>query len=190
MKYCLKCGTIWSDSSQCKDDKYCMICGNTYIADDGVTSEQYEMFSDEQKDEYEKNIQEIVKQSPYFNERLFNEYCYPPDPEYYWAFRYDKFCELTGKPRAGQALTPEEEIKQQAEFEEQMRQAEVHYYVQAARDNEMAERDKNKPKCPTCGSTNIKKIGEIERGASIAVFGIFSKKINKTFKCCNCGYTW
>ena len=27
-------------------------------------------------------------------------------------------------------------------------------------------------------------------GASIAAFGIFSKKINKTFKCSNCGYTW
>lgn len=30
----------------------------------------------------------------------------------------------------------------------------------------------------------------VERGASIATFGIFSKKINKTFKCGNCGYTW
>ncbi len=44
--------------------------------------------------------------------------------------------------------------------------------------------------CPTCGSTNIRKIGGVERGASIAAFGIFSKKINKTFKCENCGYTW
>ena len=48
----------------------------------------------------------------------------------------------------------------------------------------------NTPKCPTCGSTNIRKIGGIERGASIYAFGIFSKKINKTFKCQNCGYTW
>ena len=46
------------------------------------------------------------------------------------------------------------------------------------------------PKCPTCGSTNIRKMGGVERGVSIAAFGIFSKKINKTFKCCNCGYTW
>lgn len=190
MKYCLKCGWIWSDSSQCKNYEYCTTCGNTHIADDGVTSEQYEIFSEEQKDEYEKKIQETVKHSPYFNERLFEKYSYPPDPDYYYAFRYDKYCELTGESRAGQALTPEEEIKQQAEFEEQMRQAEVHYYIQAARDKEMAERDKNKPKCPTCGSTNIKKMSGIERGASIAAFGIFSKKINKTFKCCNCGYTW
>lgn len=46
------------------------------------------------------------------------------------------------------------------------------------------------PKCPTCGSTNIRKMSGVERGASIAAFGIFSKKINKTFKCSNCGHTW
>ena len=61
---------------------------------------------------------------------------------------------------------------------------------QIAQANAQAQEWLNKPKCPTCGSTNIKKIGGIERGASIAAFGIFSKKINKTFKCNNCGYTW
>lgn len=48
----------------------------------------------------------------------------------------------------------------------------------------------NTPKCPTCGSTNIQKIGTVERGASILGLGLFSKKINKTYKCKNCGYTW
>ena len=46
------------------------------------------------------------------------------------------------------------------------------------------------PKCPTCQSTNIRKMSGVERGVSIYTFGIFSKKINKTFKCQNCGYTW
>ena len=46
------------------------------------------------------------------------------------------------------------------------------------------------PKCPTCQSTNIRKMGGVERGISIYAFGLFSKKINKTFKCQNCGYTW
>lgn len=61
---------------------------------------------------------------------------------------------------------------------------------QIAQANAQAQELLNKPKCPTCGSTNIKKIGGVERGASIWAFGIFSKKINKTFKCGNCGYTW
>ena len=48
----------------------------------------------------------------------------------------------------------------------------------------------NIPKCPTCGSTNICKIGFGERMLSVGTFGLLSKKMNKTFKCKNCSYTW
>lgn len=48
----------------------------------------------------------------------------------------------------------------------------------------------NIPKCPTCSSTDIQKIGGMERVGSVAMLGIFSKKINKSFKCKSCGYTW
>lgn len=47
-----------------------------------------------------------------------------------------------------------------------------------------------KPKCPTCKSTNIRKIGTGERVASVVGLGLLSKKINKTWKCNNCGHTW
>lgn len=50
--------------------------------------------------------------------------------------------------------------------------------------------DVNIPKCPTCQSTNIHKIGTGERVMSVATLGFFSKKINKSFKCRNCGYIW
>lgn len=46
------------------------------------------------------------------------------------------------------------------------------------------------PHCPNCNSTNIRPISGLNRGASIAMFGIFSKKINKSFECLNCRYTW
>lgn len=46
------------------------------------------------------------------------------------------------------------------------------------------------PKCPTCGSTNIRKISTGERMVSVGMLGLFSKKINKSFKCNACGYTW
>ena len=45
-------------------------------------------------------------------------------------------------------------------------------------------------KCLTCGSLNVRHISGGERVTSVGFFGIFSKKINKTFKCGNCGYTW
>ena len=48
----------------------------------------------------------------------------------------------------------------------------------------------SKPKCPHCQSTNIAKISGTERSMSVIGLGILSKKINKSFKCKNCGYTW
>ena len=88
------------------------------------------------------------------------------------------------------ANAPEEEAEEKRKFEESMRGAEVDYYFNLGKQKREEQENANKPKCPTCGSTNIKKMGGIERGASIAAFGLFSKKINKTFKCSNCGYTW
>lgn len=48
----------------------------------------------------------------------------------------------------------------------------------------------NRPKCPNCHSTNIKPISGTERAVSIIGLGMFSKKINKSFKCLDCKYTW
>ena len=48
----------------------------------------------------------------------------------------------------------------------------------------------NTPRCPHCKSTNIKPISVLNRGASIAVLGVFSKKINKSFECLECKFTW
>lgn len=52
------------------------------------------------------------------------------------------------------------------------------------------EEKSHQPECPTCHSKNVQRISGLERGASIIGLGIFSKKINKSFKCKNCGYTW
>lgn len=48
----------------------------------------------------------------------------------------------------------------------------------------------SKPKCPHCHSTNIAKISGTERAVSVLGMGLLSKKINKSFKCKSCGYTW
>lgn len=55
---------------------------------------------------------------------------------------------------------------------------------------EKSKNPKSKPKCPHCKSTNISKISGTERAMSVIGLGILSKKINKSFKCKNCGYTW
>lgn len=62
--------------------------------------------------------------------------------------------------------------------------------IAANRRAERAARRASLPKCPTCQSTDIQKMSGFERGVSIFGLGLFSKKINKTYKCNQCGYMW
>lgn len=50
--------------------------------------------------------------------------------------------------------------------------------------------EKNIPKCPTCGSTNIEKISTTSKVVGAAMFGLLSKTAKSQFKCKNCGYKW
>lgn len=50
--------------------------------------------------------------------------------------------------------------------------------------------DKPIVECPYCHSKNTKKIGAGERAVSVIGLGLLSKKINKSFKCKNCGGTF
>lgn len=48
--------------------------------------------------------------------------------------------------------------------------------------------EKNRsPKCTYCGSTNIRKIGLLNRVISTELWGVGSKKIGKQFHCNHCG---
>ena len=46
------------------------------------------------------------------------------------------------------------------------------------------------PKCPTCGSVQVKKISTTAKVASGAMFGLFSKTARSQFQCLNCNYKW
>lgn len=50
--------------------------------------------------------------------------------------------------------------------------------------------DSNVPKCPTCGSTHIKKISGTKRWVGVGLFGVASSDMGKTMQCENCGYKW
>lgn len=44
--------------------------------------------------------------------------------------------------------------------------------------------------CPMCGSKKVKRIGTVNRAASIAVTGLASSKIGKQYECDNCHHKW
>lgn len=46
------------------------------------------------------------------------------------------------------------------------------------------------PKCPTCQSTDIRKISAASKAASVALWGLLSQKVKKQWHCNSCGSEW
>lgn len=46
------------------------------------------------------------------------------------------------------------------------------------------------PRCPTCGSSDIKKISTTAKVIGAGLFGLLSKTAKSQFECKNCGYKW
>lgn len=48
----------------------------------------------------------------------------------------------------------------------------------------------NDPKCPTCGSYNVKRISHMRRAAHAMTIGILSTTARSQFECLSCSYKW
>lgn len=48
----------------------------------------------------------------------------------------------------------------------------------------------NLPKCPTCSSIKIRKISVTSKAASVAMWGVLSRKVHKQWHCDTCGSEW
>ena len=48
----------------------------------------------------------------------------------------------------------------------------------------------NTPKCPTCGSTNLKRISTTAKAVNTAMFGLLGTKRHKQWHCNSCGSEW
>lgn len=57
-------------------------------------------------------------------------------------------------------------------------------------ENDIYKQPQNIPRCPTCNSTNIKKISAVSKAGGMFMFGIFSKTAKSQFQCEDCGYKW
>jgi len=60
--------------------------------------------------------------------------------------------------------------------------------VQARSTSSSSTQSTNIPKCPTCGSTDIKKISGTKRWLGTGLFGLASSDLGKTMQCNSCGY--
>lgn len=53
-----------------------------------------------------------------------------------------------------------------------------------------AREEATRPRCPTCTSTDIRRISGLSKAVSVGLVGIFSQKVRRQFHCNHCGYEW
>lgn len=108
----------------------------------------------------------------------------------------NKSSELFGNTSNWQNVLLDEEISKNPHFQKNMlgitiSREEYLRAMQAFNGNTSQQLPQtNKPKCPTCQSTNIKKISVTKKVTHGLMFGILSKTAFSQFECCNCGYKW
>lgn len=64
------------------------------------------------------------------------------------------------------------------------------FKTQVAQQKSSNTQNNNKPKCPTCNSTNLKRVSTTSKVVSVAMWGLLSQKAKKTWHCNSCGYEW
>lgn len=98
----------------------------------------------------------------------------------------------------GKQAVIEELVKPSPEFDqylfdhrdEILAQKSAEFNAKMAIGKAIVEEKSRVPKCPSCGSANVSKIGVVNRVVSTHFLGLGSSKIGKTHKCNNCGTTW
>ena len=150
--------------------KYCKKCG--------TISKRYEYEKDEPcrfcknkmydvPDEYYPKLNGEIIRTVIDNKEKFLEECVKSSPEFDPLFFKKKSQEMDRAIKIGSA-------------------------IRAGADPKLAFKNggQNMPKCPTCGSTNIKKIGTMSKIVGASMFGLFSKAAMSQFRCGDCGYKW
>ena len=89
---------------------------------------------------------------------------------------------------------PEKEQLYQARIQKELEELDKQLYEQEYQKQNQEETQTQEciylPKCPICGSTDLKKLTALDRGASAFMWGLGSNKIGKTYECRKCRATF
>lgn len=173
--------TAWKDMT-----KYvCPVCGNRNRSEDRFPicdfcgCEDVIILTDDEISEIQNDIRKLPEkaQQKYLTEE--------PKSDFYkmgiMTTEYIRQKYVFNDPRFSKSKFNERERKEEKdyqEFKEQSKRDVAAYYGHPT------------IKCPTCGSTNTRKISGLSKAASVGLFGIFSQKVKHQFHCNSCGYEW
>ena len=72
------------------------------------------------------------------------------------------------------------------EYQLKMSQFKANLKQQESNSANTKPKEDNEVHCPYCNSTNVNKISGLSKASSVAMFGIFSRKVHKQWHCNSC----
>lgn len=195
MRYCAHCGRIIDEYDLDRDYYNCGVCDAILLEDD-MTALKYAELSEKEKDEYEQQLLNTIKNSVGFDEGCFQRYCSMDNGRFWKGFRPDKYIQFISDDSEYiefyfETRKENEPFKPFPPIDKEKARQNTHDSVELMkRIEEKNSSSNNVPKCPSCGSSNVSKIGVVNRVVSTTMLGLASSKIGKTHKCNNCGTTW
>lgn len=205
MRYCEKCGFVMDEFDSWRDKQNCPICSNVWSEDD-MTALKYAKLSESEKDAYDEQLLNIIKNSPSFDEHAFYLNGNSPKDGGFWAsFRVDKWRKLDSSVPIEQIDETIKNRKNREPFKpfppidtvkarEVALDAEItHKAIERGYySNKNNNQQVNIPKCPICQSTSLSKISAVKKATKISLFGVYGAvdDAGKTYKCNNCGSEW
>lgn len=178
IKICTICGNVFGRPDvPAYINNDCISCHNPLQEVDVDTNEFMEIMYPKGKiykytvDEINQNIESACR----FKAKIFEKYIEPLGQLNTSLVAYKLNMEAYGRP-TNDIEEVHRQIREKAVWE--------HYEGQKRREQQ------NIPKCPICGSTDLKKLDALSRTASVFMWGLGSNKIGKTYQCRNCKATF
>lgn len=193
LRWCEVCGNVYDEYDSCRNRITCEICGAT-LDEDNMTAIDYAKLSEIKKDQYDEQLLNKIKNSPFFQNDLFQEYNSLDNGRFWSGFRVDKWEKLYTIQKhidnvkrwrkENEPFKPFEPIDRQKAIENTRSTVEW----QLKMEQQQKSSNNNIPHCPICNSQNIKRIALSKRAVKTAVFGIVGAldDSGKTYKCNNC----
>lgn len=187
-----------------RDSHNCPACSGVWSEDD-MTALKYAELSEAEKDAYDEQLLNRIKNSPHFDEDMFySKGNSTENGDFWWGFRVDKFARFEGHEENARHLLEERKKNEpfkpfpEIDWEEAHQYAmerEARYAESARRYEEMLmsrngtppERE-HIPRCPICQSTRLSKISTGRKILEAGFGGIWGMDVmGKTYECRNCG---
>lgn len=178
IKICAKCGSVFGyPDVPAYINSVCIECQNELIETD-IDIDEWMKITYPHGKNYKYTIDETkqnLKASREFQAQIFEKYIEPLGQLDTSLVAYKLNMESYGRPT--------DDID---EINRQIKEKAIYELYEGRRKRE----EENLPKCPICGSTNLKKLSFTNKAVSVGVFGLLSNKINKTWECKNCKSTF